>query len=130
MKSETLEPCLSELRASFPDSFTYDGETYGSVSIVLRDGRKQDCTFWCSPEGDAWTAMSAISHSREVALDELLEVSDINSPVTLVDGKPFLFNRIVMNLDQSAAIVDFVGQTARYADYLQQKLVGAANDEK
>jgi len=74
--------------------------------------------------------MSPISHSREVELDELLRISDVDLPVTLVDGKPYLFNRIVMNLGQTAAIVDFVGQTASYADYLQQKLFGVANDEQ
>ena len=129
MASQTIELCLAELQSAFPASFLKLGETNGSVSLELRDGRKQSCFFWCHREGDIWEAASPISSERDVDIDELMQISDIDLPVTLIEGKPFLFNRIVMNAPQSAAIIDFVGQTANYADYVQQKLFGLDHDE-
>lgn len=115
---------LDAVKAAFPSSFQQlNGEFYAVSLDLVGEDRKQNCVFWPDDSGVLWTAVSPIGSSSEIDRSKLMALSDIDLPITFYDGDPHLMNVLVLNAEQVGALVDLVGQTASYADYLQQKLV-------
>ena len=118
------------IEEAFPSSFSESQDGMGgSVSLSLLGDRTQVCNFWCSDSLDLWTAVSEIAPpDKDFDFNHLMSISDTDLPVCLIDNRPYLLNRIRINVSQIAALVDFVGQTANYADYLQKELLGGQFD--
>lgn len=114
---------LDVVEAAYPSSFQHlEGEFYAVVLTLAGEGRKQNCVFWSDDSGVLWTAVSQIGSGTEIDKTKLMALSDIDLPITFYEGDPHLMNVLVLNAEQVGALVDFVGQTANYADYLQEKL--------
>lgn len=114
---------LDAVKAAYPSSFQHlEGKFYAVVLTLAGEGRKQNCVFWSDDSGVLWTAVSQIGSGTEIDKTKLMALSDIDMPITFYEGDPHLINVLVLNAGQIGALVDFVGQTANYADYLQEKL--------